>query len=41
MLKWHRYEAAPVAGWIGYVEPADRAWTLFIAADGTSHLWVA
>jgi hypothetical protein len=26
-------------GYLGTVEPEDRAWILFIAADGTPSLW--
>ena len=38
MLNWHKYDAAPVAGWIGYVE--GDGWTLFVAEDGQAYLHV-
>lgn len=35
----HRYDAAPVAGFIGYIEPADRSWILYVAEDGEPHFY--
>lgn len=33
-----RYEA-PTAGYLGSIEPEDRSWIVFVAADGTPSLW--
>jgi hypothetical protein len=30
-----------VGGWVGWVEPADKSWILFIASDGSTKYYAA